>query len=236
MRSIHLSIIIALVTLCFGCGVSKKVFVQYQTEMNSTLFSVNQQISEIKRNQADMLKTLNNVKKNEEITKQNISYLTEQITSINDEISIVLQDIEELDGRISVIEKNINSGLTVQNSNTDDRVTGQVKSLTTEEWRKINNITRPIVIDFYATWCGPCKMMMPIYEQLSQEFKSKVEFYKVDVDSYDEIFYSMGGKEGIPYLVFIYDTEKHYFSSLGGLDYSSLKNQIEKLIDMWNKN
>jgi len=91
MKTTQLSTIIALIILCSGCGVSKKVFVQYQTEMNNTLSFVNQQIGEIKKNQADMLNTLNNVKskqlQNEKETKQNISDIDSQMTSINDQIT-----------------------------------------------------------------------------------------------------------------------------------------------------
>ena len=41
---------------------------------------------------------------------------------------------------------------------------------------------RPCVIDFYATWCGPCKRVAPIMERLAKEYDGKVDFYKVDVD------------------------------------------------------
>lgn len=40
----------------------------------------------------------------------------------------------------------------------------------------------PVVVDMYATWCGPCKMMAPLFEQLSQELAGSYKFVKVDID------------------------------------------------------
>ena len=42
--------------------------------------------------------------------------------------------------------------------------------------------SQPVVVDFSATWCGPCKMLAPIVQQLAQEWTGKVKFYQVDVD------------------------------------------------------
>ena len=44
------------------------------------------------------------------------------------------------------------------------------------------NSTQPVVVDFFATWCGPCKMIAPLLEQLSAEYEGKVTIVKVDVD------------------------------------------------------
>lgn len=41
----------------------------------------------------------------------------------------------------------------------------------------------PVMVDFYADWCGPCKMAAPIIDELSEEYKGKVEIVKVDVDA-----------------------------------------------------
>lgn len=43
------------------------------------------------------------------------------------------------------------------------------------------------IIDFYADWCGPCKMMAPIFVELEKEYKDKVEFQKVDVEANGEL-------------------------------------------------
>ena len=61
---------------------------------------------------------------------------------------------------------------------------------------------RPAVIDFYATWCRPCKMMSPIVEQLAKQYAGKVEFYKVDIDQEPELA-SVFGIQSIPTFLFI---------------------------------
>lgn len=61
---------------------------------------------------------------------------------------------------------------------------------------------RPAVIDFYATWCHPCKMMSPIVEQLAKQYAGKVDFYKVDIDKEPELA-SIFGIQSIPTFLFI---------------------------------
>ncbi len=48
------------------------------------------------------------------------------------------------------------------------------------------------VVDFFATWCGPCRMMAPILEDMEEELDGKVKFFKVDVDENEELARSFG--------------------------------------------
>lgn len=61
---------------------------------------------------------------------------------------------------------------------------------------------RPAVIDFYATWCGPCKATAPVVAAMAEKYDGKVDFYKVDVDRQEELA-AVFGIRSIPTLLFI---------------------------------
>ncbi len=46
---------------------------------------------------------------------------------------------------------------------------------------------KPVVVDFFATWCGPCKMLTPVFEELAGEYAGRVKFVKVDIDESPEL-------------------------------------------------
>ena len=51
-----------------------------------------------------------------------------------------------------------------------------------ETFNEIINSNKPVLVDFYATWCGPCKVMGPVIEELGKELEGKARVLKVDVD------------------------------------------------------
>lgn len=61
---------------------------------------------------------------------------------------------------------------------------------------------KPALIDFYADWCGPCKMLSPILEEVSGEYAGKVDIYKINVDDEEDLA-SYFGIRSIPTLIFI---------------------------------
>lgn len=61
---------------------------------------------------------------------------------------------------------------------------------------------KPAIIDFYADWCGPCKMVAPILEELSEEYSGKVDIYKVDTDAEKKLAMAFG-IQSIPSMLFI---------------------------------
>lgn len=60
-------------------------------------------------------------------------------------------------------------------------------TVTTENFESLKNGKNPLVIDFWATWCGPCRMIAPILDELEQEMADQIEVVKVNVDDADEI-------------------------------------------------
>jgi thioredoxin 1 len=61
---------------------------------------------------------------------------------------------------------------------------------------------KPCIIDFYADWCGPCKMVAPILEELALEYDGKINIYKVDTEKETELA-SVFGIRSIPSLLFV---------------------------------
>jgi thioredoxin len=71
---------------------------------------------------------------------------------------------------------------------------------TAEEWKYAG--TQPAIIDFYADWCGPCKAIAPVLEELADEYNGQLVIYKVDTDSEGELS-SLFGIQSIPTLLFV---------------------------------
>ncbi len=69
-----------------------------------------------------------------------------------------------------------------------------------KEWKFEGEL--PAIIDFYADWCGPCKMVAPILEELSGEFKDKINIYKIDTEKEQELS-AIFGIRSIPSILFI---------------------------------
>ena len=80
-----------------------------------------------------------------------------------------------------------------------------VKEINAEEYSEIVKSSNPVVIDFHATWCGPCKVLSPILEELDDEIEG-VEFVKLDVDQHPQIA-GQNQVMGVPTVVILKDGE-----------------------------
>ena len=96
---------------------------------------------------------------------------------------------------------------------------------------KFNEIVQseiPTLVDFHATWCGPCKMMSPILDKLKSEMGSQVRILKIDVDKNQEVANTFKVR-GVPTFV-LFKSGEILWRQSGGMDYNTLKNKINKAI------
>ena len=108
---------------------------------------------------------------------------------------------------------------------TADKFKSDIFDYTTEkEWSFKGE--RPAIIDFYADWCGPCKMVAPIMEELSEEYVGKVDIYKVDTEVEQELS-SVFGIRSIPSMLFI-PMEGQPMMQPGALPKDAFQEVIEK--------
>ena len=91
-----------------------------------------------------------------------------------------------------------------------------------KEWNITSDV--PVLIDFYADWCGPCKMLAPVLEQLSEEYGDKIKIYKVNTEEERELSAAFGIRS-IPSMLFCPKGEQPQMAN-GALP----KAQIEQII------
>ena len=85
-----------------------------------------------------------------------------------------------------------------------------------------------VLVDFWAEWCGPCKMIAPIVEELAEEYDGKVKFTKLDVDSNPRSATNFGIR-GIPTLL-IFNDGKPVDQVVGAVSKSVLKKRLEEAL------
>lgn len=94
-----------------------------------------------------------------------------------------------------------------------------------QEWKYEDDV--PAIIDFYADWCGPCKMVAPVLEELSNEYEGKLKIYKVDTEVEQELS-AVFQIRSIPSILFIPKGSKQPMMQAGALPKNALKEIIEK--------
>jgi thioredoxin len=87
---------------------------------------------------------------------------------------------------------------------------------------------KPAIIDFYADWCGPCKMVAPILEELATEYSGKMDFYKIDTEDQKELA-SIFGIQSIPSLLFIPADEQPQMA-VGALNKDTFKKAFKEVL------
>ena len=100
--------------------------------------------------------------------------------------------------------------------------------ITNENYESYKNGELPLVIDFWATWCGPCRMVAPIIEELASEYEGKVTNGKCDVEDADDIAAEFGIRN-IPTIVFMKDG-KILDKIVGAASKSKIEEKIQALL------
>jgi thioredoxin 1 len=95
-----------------------------------------------------------------------------------------------------------------------------------KEWKYEGDL--PCLIDFYADWCGPCKMVHPILEELSKEYDGKIKIYQIDTEAEQELAAAFGIRS-IPSLLFC-PTEGQPQMAQGALPKATLKKAINEIL------
>lgn len=97
-----------------------------------------------------------------------------------------------------------------------------------ESFKEIINGDKPVLIDFYATWCAPCKAMSPIIETIGKEMHSQIRVLKIDIDKNPALAQQLQ-IQAVPTLV-VFMFGKIVWRKSGALDKYTLTNEIKKFL------
>ncbi|NCB67602.1 MAG: thioredoxin [Bacteroidia bacterium] len=97
-----------------------------------------------------------------------------------------------------------------------------------ETFQQIINGEKPVLIDFYATWCGPCKAMSPIVEQIGKEMQGQARILKIDVDK-NQAVAAQYQIQAVPTFM-IFKKGEMVWRQPGGADKMTIMNQLRKFI------
>jgi len=106
---------------------------------------------------------------------------------------------------------------------------GNVKEIKDADFENVVlKSTKPVLVDFWAAWCGPCRMLAPIIEELANEYSDKIDFVKINVDD-NPLTPQKYGIRGIPTLILFKDGQA-VNTTVGALPKSKIEEMIKKYI------
>lgn len=103
-----------------------------------------------------------------------------------------------------------------------------IKALTQENFTEAIKSQKPILVDFWASWCGPCRMLSPVIDSISEEYEARLEVGKVNVDEQGALA-AQFGIVSIP-TVILFKDGREAKRIIGVHDADEYRDEIEKLI------
>lgn len=97
-----------------------------------------------------------------------------------------------------------------------------------EKFEDIIKSEKPVLIDFFATWCGPCKMMHPVLEELHTKMGDKARIIKIDIDKNEQLA-AVYGVRSVPTFM-IFQNGELKWRSAGAQPLASLESELQKYI------
>jgi thioredoxin 1 len=95
------------------------------------------------------------------------------------------------------------------------------------------NSDTPVLVDFYADWCGPCKMMTPVIKEIAQDMSGKMKVIKIDTDKNPAVS-SQYGIQGIPTFI-LFKNGKILWRQSGAMPKHQMANEIRKFVPLFKK-
>ena len=106
-----------------------------------------------------------------------------------------------------------------------------VQVVTESSWKSLVIASEnPVLVEFWAPWCGPCRMIAPVINELAKEYSGKIDCYKLNTDDSPNIA-TQYGIRSIPTVLFFKDGEKKE-SVIGAVPKSTLSATIDKYVDV----
>ena len=98
------------------------------------------------------------------------------------------------------------------------------------QFSKLINQDIPVIIDFHAEWCGPCKMMAPMMDQIKEEYDDKIKIYKIDIDK-NQSLVEKYQVNAVP-TIMLFKNGLLAWRVAGVPSVSEIRGQLEKILNM----